>query len=250
MGKFCDLYYKERLKQCNENLTVCEKNNEVLRLKISDLEKKLKDKDSDSTAIVELMEKGPGPPKKPVCVLTGNLMIEKVTRVFGDIYLDCPSKLWSDSDWLLGQIEDVQLYLDYYSMFWLPKIRPYTILDWTMLDGTTKRIWVRDCDDFTDFLVGINVLHLPWCGFPWGMMWADVDGWIDGYHAFGWTIAANSSFNEKSINGLDLYLIEPQGKNSYWVPTRDAKVKVTEVNRFVAQPAANYTVTSMSVIKA
>ena len=204
---------------------------------------------SELDEVVRLMEDGPGDPQDPLRVLTLDLMIQKLGITYSDVFHGCHTRMFADSDWLIASRRDVQFYLDYYSMFWLPKIKPYTILEFTKLDGTVVRLMIRNCDEFCDFFQGFPALHLPWSGLPWGIFWGEVQGWISGYHAFNWTMYYTDGYDENGIAGIETSIIEPQGKNSMWVPTRDGEVKVTVADRLVAQPAAMFTVNSLGAIK-
>lgn len=200
--------------------------------------------------IIALMEDGPGAPKDPLRVITLAQMVQLLDKTLGDHFRNCPGRMFSDADWLVATREDIQIYLDYYSMFWLPKIKPYTVVEWKKLDGSTVKVWQRDCDDFSDFFQGFPALHVDWTGLPWGTMWAQVEGWIQGSHAFNFTVARNGDYKEQGIDGLYLYLIEPQGKNAMWVPTRDGdEIKVAEVDRLVMQPAATFKISQLNNIK-
>ena len=234
-------------------LKACQAENNVLRAQVAVLQDRVDELIGSVTQqqeIISLMEDGPGAPKTTPRVLTWSVLNQKLLDVFGERYPTCPTKLFSDADWLVSTVKDVQFYIDYYSMFWLPKISPYKVVEWTKLDGTKVRIWARDCDDFSDFLQGVPTMHLDWVGLPWGIMWAEIEGaFISGYHAFNWTVTMKEGFDELDPDGLDMWLIEPQGKNSMWVPTSQGDISITVADRLVAQPMAAFKVKSIGMIK-
>ena len=147
-------------------------------------------------------------------------------------------QLWSDSDYLVCPADQIQLFLDYYTMFWLPNIKPYTVTKWTKLDGTTVDIWALDCDDFSDFLQGIPALNPKWACFPWGIMWANVEGlFMAGGHAFNFVVCCDDNYTEESpsltpTKGLKLYIIEPQQGQQWSVNTPAGMIVKTAITGY------------------
>lgn len=201
----------------------------------------LEDHVSDLNGIVSLMEDGPGEPQGPLRVLSRDLINSKLTEVFGPVYQECQIRLFSDGDWVVPPRSDMSFYLDYFTMFWLPKLKPYTVIEVTRLDGTVVQIWARDCDDYADFLQGIPTMHLAWTPMPWGQFWGDVQGIVTGTHAFNWFITCTEEFDEVSINGLELWMIEPQ-RGQGWTVESAPGVTVYPVVGFIARPMSMFTV--------
>ena len=165
-------------------------------------------------------------------------------------------QLWSDSDYLVCPAASIQLFLDYYTMFWLPNIKPYTVIKWTKLDGTTVDIWALDCDDFSDFLQGIPALNPKWSCFPWGVMWGQVEGiLLSGGHAFNWIVCCTDEYQEVSpsmtpTKGLKLYIIEPQVGQQWSVNTPAGQITKAEVTGYVLkEPGAGFNVKEIWMTK-
>lgn len=237
----------DRLKQ---SIEVCKEDRDKYRKLYQECQQGNNNQDlKELKDIIALMEEGPGAPKDPLRVITLNQMVQLLDKTLGARFQNSRGRMFSDADWLVATREDIQFYLDYYSMFWLPKIKPYTVVDWEKLDGSTVKIWQRDCDDFADFFQGFPALHVDWVGLPWGIMWGQVEGWLQGSHAFNFTVARTDDYKEQGTNGLSLYLIEPQVGQSMWVPTRSGNVEVAEVERLVMQPASIFKIKNLTNIK-
>ena len=164
------------------------------------------------------LNKGPEPPgEDKIRVLNASLLQTLLANVLGDKYTKCPAKHFSDTDYLVCPKEDVERWLEFFGKFWLPKIKPYRIVKWKKLDGTEVEIYAVDCDDFSDAFQGITAVYEKWAPFPWGEFWGLIEGpSMMGGHAFCWVVTCDESFDEKSVDGLKLHIIEPQWSES-WV---------------------------------
>ena len=173
---------------------------------------------NDYVKFAKLLTEGPEiPDQSKVKWLQASYIEAVLTDALGAPFANLPleKRFWSDSDFLVCPADQIQLFLDYYTMFWLPNINPYTILKWTKLNGENVDIWAVDCDDFADFLQGLPTINSKWACFPWGTMWGVVGGSMNGGHAFNWIVCCDDDYKEESpsvtpTKGLKLYLIEPQ----------------------------------------
>ncbi len=239
----CDLFgskCRSELARANERIATLESEVGAYDGKIDEL-----------LSVVNLMENGPGAPSLDrMRVLSRDVMHQELTEVFGERYTGCPHVLLSDGDWLVGPKQDMDFYLDYYSMFWLPKLKPYKIIEWTRLDSTKVQIWARDCDDFSDFLQGVPTMHLDRTPLPWGQMWGKVEGaFISGGHAFNFMLTCDESFDEVTTAGLETWLIEPQKGRGWSVPTPEGPLDVYQVASYRLRPMADFTVLEIWFMK-
>jgi hypothetical protein len=183
---------------------------------------------NDLTDLQKLLTEGPPiPDQGKVRWLQASYIEAVLSEGLGPAFDNLPfeKRFWSDSDYLVCPRESIQLFLDYYTMFWLPNINPYTVTKWTKLNGTTVDIWALDCDDFADFLKGLPAINPKWSCFPWGIMWGQVEGlFIAGGHAFDFVVCCTDEYKEESpsltpTKGLKLYIIEPQAGQQWSVNT-------------------------------
>jgi hypothetical protein len=147
----------------------------------------------------------------------------------GAKYSACPAKHFTESDYLVCSLADMKQFIAYYAMFWMPHLK-YTTQKWTKLDGSQVEIWMMDCDDFADFFQGIGALNANWACFPWGKIWAEVQGlFIAGGHAFNCFVACDDTYIEIGCNGLKAYILEPQMAGGGPWPASKAPVTGIEV---------------------
>jgi hypothetical protein len=147
----------------------------------------------------------------------------------GAKYSACPAKHFTESDYLVCSLADMKQFITYYAMFWMPHLK-YTTQMWTKLDGSQVEIWMMDCDDFADFFQGIGALNANWACFPWGKIWAEVQGlFIAGGHAFNCFVACDDTYIEIGCNGLKAYILEPQMAGGGPWPASKAPVTGIEV---------------------
>lgn len=165
-------------------------------------------------------------------------------------------QLWSDSDYLVCPADQIQLFLDYYTMFWLPNIKPYTVISWTKLNGEKVDIWALDCDDFADFLQGIPALNPKWSCFPWGIMWGQVEGiLLSGGHAFNAMVCCTDEYKEESpsmtpTKGLKFYVIEPQIGQQWNVNTPIGQITKGEITGYILkEPRAGFNIKDIWMTK-
>jgi len=211
-------------------------------------------KHNELSRVHSLMIEGPEPPPEAdMRVLPSQIMQQLLLDRFGQIYTNALSQgaiKLSDGDWLTAEESHLGRYLEYYTEYWLPRFGPYYVLTWKKLDGTEVEIWVRNCDDWADFLHGLPGLHHHfWSGLPWGLFWGKVIGLLmAGYHAFNWHVCWHGNYDETSITGLNLFLIEPQ-KGKQWTVNMGMPVTVHEVVGLVPREVKGfYTVEEMSLI--
>ena len=170
----------------------------------------IKERD-DLLALSKLLTEGPPSPDVSKMRWVSQGQIEALMSIqLGAKYVGCPTKLWSESDYLVCPLDEMKRFIAYYAMFWLPHLK-YTTQMWKKLDGSEVEVWKMDCDDFADFFQGIAALNADWASFPWATIWAEVQGlFIAGGHAFNAFVACDNTYIENGVDGLKAYLLEPQ----------------------------------------
>jgi len=202
------------LAACNAQLTTSKDLSILLAGQLEDakdlLAAALKQND-DLLKLSQLLTEGPEIPDMCKVRWLPQAYIDTVLATqLGTKYTLCPAKHFSELNYLVCSKEEMTRFIQYYAMFWMPHIK-YVTQQWTKLDGSQVEIWMNDCDDFADFFSGINALNANWACFPWGQIWADVQGFaITGGHAFNILICCDDTYNEASTIGLKAYLLEPQ----------------------------------------
>jgi hypothetical protein len=198
---------KVDLKAADDQLSIVQ--DEMNRVELT-LAAALKERD-ELIKLSRLLTEGPEIPDRSKVRWTPQSYIHEVlAQQLGDKYNLCPAKHFSESDYLVTTAMEMKRFIDYYAMFWMPNIR-YVTQQWKKLDGTQVEVWMNDCDDYADFFHGINALNANWACFPWGQVWADVQGFaMTGGHAFNIFICCDDNYNENSPVGLKAYLLEPQ----------------------------------------
>jgi hypothetical protein len=132
-----------------------------------------------------------------------------LTTQLGTKYTQCTSKHYSEDNYVVCSKWDMEQFIQYYAMFWMPHIK-YVTQQWKKLNGSQVEIWMNDCDNYSDFFKGLPAINPNWACFPWGQVWAEVEGWMSGGHAFNILVCCDDTYNETSIAGLHAYLLEPQ----------------------------------------
>ena len=203
-------------------------------------------------ARMNLLKAGPEPPAEDkLRTITGQQMNDLLYAKLGQKYLQAPH-FFSDELWFVTASTEVDRYLKFFKENWLPMLNPYTVIEWKNMSGQTVQIYSRDCDDFADFFQGVASLYLGWSGVAWGNIWAVVNGlFMSGGHAFNFVPTYRDTYNEVGINGLDLWLIEPQYSSGWTVNGKPMSAQ-SELLGYELKPAsvfALYNVESIMMVK-
>lgn len=162
-------------------------------------------------ATANLMTEGPSTPDPATWKwLPQGFINEVMSRQLGVKYDQCPAKHFTESDYLVTTMMEMKRFIDYYAMFWMPHIK-YITQEFKKKDGNSVLIYMNDCDNYANFLQGLPAINANWACFPWGKIWAEVQGvMMMGGHAFNCVIVDDGTYNETSSAGLKAYLLEPQ----------------------------------------
>lgn len=237
MNTFCELFKK----WSSAGSSTSEQKLGVCQLDLGDCQKKLGDitesydelteefalvnvansKLKGELAKLNLLKAGPEPPPESnLRTITGAQMNDLLAAKLGQKYLQAPH-FFSDDPWFVTTSAEIDRYNAFYKNVWLPILNPYTVVKWKALNGQVYDIATRDCDDFADHYQGITATYLGWSGIAWGNIWAVVKGlFMAGAHAFNFVPTYRDVYNEVGINGLDLWLIEPQSSGGWTVAGR------------------------------
>jgi hypothetical protein len=194
-----------------------------------------------------LMIEGPEPPSADrLRVLELEVLDRFLAETLGDVFIQCPCKLWSDASWLVTTKEELDRYLAYIGEYWLPHVKPYTVLEWERLSGESEEIAAVDCDDFEAFLKGITVPHggdrRIWSALPWAGTWGEID-YLGGtaWHAFHFHVTFTEGFDETGPEGLEFWWLEPQTLDTWTEVEKGIARLVGEVVGVSRQPVPSWT---------
>jgi len=216
------------LAAAKQELETCQDAEDVLTMKVSSLTTQIstlstalmtKTAEADSLQserdellkLSKLLTEGPDIPDMSKVRWLPQAYIDTILNLqMGTKYTLCPAKHFAESDYLVCSKEEMTRFIQYYAMFWMPHIK-YVTQQWNKLDGSQVEIWMNDCDNYSDFFKGIPAINANWACFPWGQVWADVQGFtMAGGHAFNILICCDDTYKETSAVGLKAYLLEPQ----------------------------------------
>ena len=225
---FAKLCPRKPTDTCPEELATCRTDLKSADIQIANLANQLaalqplQQQYDELMATAELLKHGPTPPDMTKVRWLPQAYIDQVmTAQLGTKYSQCSAKHFSESDYLVCSKEEMRRFIDYYAFFWMPNIK-YVTQQWKKLDGSQVEIWMNDCDNYSDFFKGIPAINANWACFPWGQIWAQVQGIaMAGGHAFSTLICCDENYKETSIAGLKAYLLEPQmAGGGPWPATR------------------------------
>jgi len=232
-------------------------NNEKCQKKVAiiseDYARILNELNASERELIELTN-GPEPPAtESLRVINTDLLHQLFANRLGQRYADLYSQgkvFWSDLNFLVPQKPDVDRYLRYLKDYWLPIVKPYTVIEWERLDGDVVDIAQCDCDNFAGWYKYKDAEHGLWAALAKTLMWAVVTGpLLKGYHAFDSQPTWEEPYNEQSIEGLELWNMEPQVLGTWPVEVPGiGRARVGQVVNIVPKPTAGaFTITSMGL---
>ena len=127
-----------------------------------------------------------GPPLPEIAgQLTQSELTGKLTQVLGDI----GQAHFSDATYQLSTLAEMGRFVAWYRKYWR-----------IMVQYIAEK---SDCDDFSDFFLGLTMLNAEWCSLPWGQVWGVGGSWGLTGHAWNFFLAQKDG-------EVRFYFLEPQ----------------------------------------